>query len=243
MNLTDPLYRQLMDNIKHKIVSGELKIGDKIPSERTMAEQYGINRMTVRNALKKLEKEGILKSVRGSGTFVEKTPKIDGKVSLGNDNLIMSLSMQIRQNGMKSSRSVLSMKKVPCENDLSVYFPNEKRLYEIIRLSMINDNPYALQKAYIPCSMFKDAERFDFSNFSLYDYMDDQGHRPKKMVSWLKIEPLPEEYLEIMGVGKKKNMFLFYYFGTDEDENLVEYTVSYHHPEYTTFQYTTSVGK
>ena len=241
MNLTDPLYRQLMDNIKHKIVSGELKIGDKIPSERTMAEQYGINRMTVRNALKKLEKEGILKSVRGSGTFVEKTPKIDGKVSLGNDNLIMSLSMQIRQNGMKSSKRVLSMKKVPCENELSAYFPNEKKLYEIIRLSMINDNPYALQKAYIPCSMFKDAERFDFSNFSLYDYMDDQGHRPKKMVSWLKIEPLPEEYLEIMGVGKNKNMF--YYFGTDEKENLVEYTISYHHPEYTTFQYTTSVGK
>ena len=39
MNLTDPLYRQLMDNIKHKIVSGELQIGDKIPSERKMAEQ------------------------------------------------------------------------------------------------------------------------------------------------------------------------------------------------------------
>lgn len=242
MNLTDPLYRQLMDNIKHKIVSGELKVGDKILSERAMAQQYGINRMTVRNAIKKLEKEGILKSRRGSGTFVEKVPKIDGKISLGNDNLISSLSMQIRQNGMKSTRIVLSIRKVLCEGQLKEYFPEECRLYEIVRLSMINDNPYAIQKHYIPCSMFRDAERFDFSNFSLYDYMDDHGHRPKKMVSWLKIEPLPEEYLEIMGVEKNKNMFLFDYFGKDEEDNLVEYTISYHYPGYTTFQYTTSVG-
>lgn len=242
MNLTEPLYQQLMDSIKHKIVSGELKVGDKILSERAMAERYGINRMTVRNAIKNLEKEGILKSQRGSGTFVEKVPKIDGKLALGSDNLISSLSMQIRQNGMKSTRIVLSIKKVSCAGELNGYFPKEVCLYEIIRLSMINDNPYALQKAYIPCSIFKDAERFDFSNFSLYDYMDDQGHRPKKMDSTLQIEPLPEEYLEVMGVGKNKNMFLFNYFGKDEQDLLVEYTISYHHPEYTNFQYTTSVG-
>lgn len=243
MNLTEPLYRQLMDSIKHKIVSGELKVGEKIPSERSMAEQYGINRMTVRNALKKMEKEGILKSYRGKGTFVEKVPKIDGKIALGNDNLIMSLSRQIRQNGMKSTRIVLSMKKIACEDVLKEYFPKETKVYELVRLSMINDNPYALQKAYIPCSLFKDAERFDFANFSLYDYMDDQGHRPKKMTSWLKIEYLPEEYLEIMGLEKNRNMFLFDYFGTDEEDNLVEYTISYHHPEYTTFCYTTSIAK
>lgn len=242
MNLTEPLYQQLMDSIKHKIVSGELKVGDKILSERAMAERYGINRMTVRNAIKNLEKEGILKSQRGSGTFVEKVPKIDGKLALGSDNLISSLSMQIRQNGMKSTRIVLSIKKVSCAGELKEYFPKEVCLYEIIRLSMINDNPYALQKAYIPCSIFKDAERFDFSNFSLYDYMDDQGHRPKKMDSTLQIEPLPEEYLEVMGVEKNKNMFLFNYFGKDEQDLLVEYTISYHHPEYTNFQYTTSVG-
>ena len=86
MNLTDPLYRQLMDSIKHKIVSGELKIGDKIPSERAMAEQYGINRMTVRNALKKLEKEGIIKSHRGSGTYVEYIDGFCFSIQDGNDN-------------------------------------------------------------------------------------------------------------------------------------------------------------
>lgn len=242
MNQTVPIYRQLMDSIKQKIVSGELKIGDKIPSERDMSSQYGINRMTVRNALKKLEKDGILVSYRGKGTFVRNIPKIEAKIALGN-NEIMSLSRQIRQNGMKSSKIVLSMKKIAVEGDLKDCFTNEEKVYEIIRLSLINDIPYALQKAYIPCSIFKDAERFDFANFSLYDYMDDQGHRPKTMISYLKIENLPEEYLEIMNVQAKRKMFLFDYYGFDENHKLVEYTISYHHPEYTIFQYNTRVGK
>lgn len=235
------IYKQLMDSIKKKIISGELKIGDKIDSERKMSEQYGINRMTVRNALKKLEKEGILNSYRGKGTFVNAMPEIEDKVELGN-NEILSLSMQIRQKGMKSTRQLLSLKKVNTIGALKDYFPKDDKVYEIIRLSLINDNPYALQKAYIPCHLFKDAERFDFEEFSLYDYMHDHGHRPQKMISYLKIEKIPQEYLEIMNMDAKKNVFLFDYFGFDTNRELVEYTISYHHPEYTTFKYITSVN-
>lgn len=241
MKLTDPLYMQLMDNIKHKIVNGDLKIGERLPSERDMAQQYGINRLTVRNALKKLEKEGILKAYRGKGTYVESLPKIDGKILLGKA-ASMSLSAQIRQYGMKSSRSVLSLKKIPVEGMIKEVFTNEKNVYEIVRLSLINDIPYALQKAYLPCSVFKEAERFDFSNFSLYEYMDDQGHRPVTVNSQLRIEHLPKEYLEIMNIEEGKYLFMFDYFGFDADNQLVEYTISYHSSEYTVFEYTTSIG-
>ena len=48
------IYVQLMDSIKKKIVDGELSIGERLPSERNMSQVYGINRLTVRNALKKL---------------------------------------------------------------------------------------------------------------------------------------------------------------------------------------------
>ena len=45
-----PIYVQLMDSIKKKIQDGQLQVGDRLVSEREMSEQYGINRMTVRNA-------------------------------------------------------------------------------------------------------------------------------------------------------------------------------------------------
>ncbi|MGM9947653.1 GntR family transcriptional regulator [Floccifex sp.] len=231
------IYQQLMESIEKKIVSSELKIGDKIDSERVMSEKYGINRMTVRNALKHLEEKGILESIRGSGTYVKAMPQIQGTVDLGNQEEILSLSAQIRQRGMKSSRILLSMQKIQPVDEIKEAFQNIEWVYEIIRMSLINDSPYALQKTYIPCPMFNDAERFDFVNGSLYDYMQDRNHRPKTMVSYLQIETLPKEYLQIMEANEKDLYFLFDYLGYDAQNELVEYTISYHHPKFTTFKY------
>ncbi len=237
--MTKPLaiYEQVMESIKKKIVTGELEIGDRLESERAMSIRYGINRMTVRNAIKHLINDGILESVRGSGTYVRRIPQIDGIVNLGERNEIQSLSMQIRQRGMRSSRILLSMSRIEPEGAVKDAFPKEKRVYEIIRMSLINDSPYAFQKAYIPYSMFPDAERFDFENGSLYDYMQDRGLRPKTMISYLRIESIPDEFAQVMHVSKNKKFLLFDYYGFDEQHQLVEYTISYHHPSYTSFKF------
>ena len=51
MQNNTPIYSQLEKLIKDKILSGEYKFGEAIPSERKLAETYGINRMTVRSAI------------------------------------------------------------------------------------------------------------------------------------------------------------------------------------------------
>lgn len=236
MNKSTTIYQQLMDSVKKKIIEGELKIGDRLDSERVMSEKYGINRMTVRNAIKHLEEEGIVESVRGSGSYVKSMPLIEGVLDLGYHNSILSLSRQIKQKGMRSSRILLSMQKMNPIGDVAVAFPDEENVYEIIRLSFINDNPYAVQKTYIPCSDFSDAQRYDFENESLYDYMQDKDKRPKRMVSYLRIESLPAEYISIMKVRENKKFFVFDYYGYDKQDKLVEYTISYHHSNYTTFR-------
>ena len=90
MSQNTAIYVQVMNSIKEKIVTGELKLGEKLPSERSMSIHYGINRMTVRNALKRLENEGCIKSIRGSGTYVAKVPKLEKMIELG-ENEILSL--------------------------------------------------------------------------------------------------------------------------------------------------------
>lgn len=240
MSENKAIYVQLMDSIKKKIQDGELKVGDRLPSEREMSEQYGINRMTVRNALKKLQTAGILEAKRGSGNYVAKVPVVEEKIELGRAG-VYSLSAQIRQKGMKSTRKTISLNKIKPMDCLKEVFPQEEFVYEIVRLSYINDDPYAFQKVYIPCSKFEDAERFDFESFSLYDYMDDLGHRPRTMVSYLRIDYLPEEYRKYMNINR--NVFIFDYHGYDENKELVEYTISYHNPKYTSFKYITQGEK
>lgn len=123
-----PIYVQLMDSIKKKIQDGQLQVGDRLVSEREMSEQYGINRMTVRNALKKLQEEGVIETKRGSGNYVAKFPYVEEKLELGRAG-VYSLSAQIRQKGMKSSRKTLSLTKIKSEDKLKEVFPNEDYIY------------------------------------------------------------------------------------------------------------------
>ena len=72
-----PLYLQIKDHIKKYIEDGNLPIGHRLPSERELAEEIGVSRKTVSLAYEELEKEGILSSHRGRGTFVIKMPTSD----------------------------------------------------------------------------------------------------------------------------------------------------------------------
>ncbi|RPJ73447.1 MAG: FadR family transcriptional regulator, partial [Alphaproteobacteria bacterium] len=60
----------IIDQIRELIVSGELKPGDKLPSERKLSEAFNIGRTHVRDAISKLEFYGILKTLPQSGTIV-----------------------------------------------------------------------------------------------------------------------------------------------------------------------------
>ncbi len=62
--------RQVMDQIKNQIATGELNPGDKIPTETVLAEQFGTGRSTIREAIKIFEYLGIIESHTRSGTYV-----------------------------------------------------------------------------------------------------------------------------------------------------------------------------
>jgi GntR family transcriptional repressor for pyruvate dehydrogenase complex len=64
------LYEQIVEQIEASILSGELKPGDKLPSERELAEQFGVSRTAVREAVKALTQKGLVVVHVGRGTFV-----------------------------------------------------------------------------------------------------------------------------------------------------------------------------
>lgn len=76
-----PLYKQVKNSITEKIRSGELHSGFKMPTERELSEQLRISRNTVSAAYKELEKDGLLTSHQGKGTFVaeESEEALSGK--------------------------------------------------------------------------------------------------------------------------------------------------------------------
>ncbi|WP_127530283.1 GntR family transcriptional regulator [Paenibacillus kobensis] len=69
-NASKPIYLQLADRIHRQIISGELKAGEKLPSIRDMGLKFNMNPNTVQRTYSELEREGILETKRGQGTFV-----------------------------------------------------------------------------------------------------------------------------------------------------------------------------
>jgi len=65
-----PIYLQIMDLVKKRIGKGDLKGGDKLPSVREMAEELKVNPNTVQKAYQELEREGIIFTLRGMGSFI-----------------------------------------------------------------------------------------------------------------------------------------------------------------------------
>lgn len=66
-----PIYRQLADQLRADIITGRLRPGQKLPSERTLIQTHGISRDTVRSALHLLKAEGQIVVRQGQGAFVK----------------------------------------------------------------------------------------------------------------------------------------------------------------------------
>ena len=70
MAQTDPLYRRIAAVLREQIRTGQLKAGDKLPTEQDLRERYGVSRNTVRLAIAMLQNEGMVTATQGRGTTV-----------------------------------------------------------------------------------------------------------------------------------------------------------------------------
>lgn len=77
-----PLYYQLESVLREKIFSGQFASQERIPTEAELAVEYGVSRITVRQALSALEEEGLVRRKAGLGTFVSELPAFSGDLKV-----------------------------------------------------------------------------------------------------------------------------------------------------------------
>lgn len=108
LNVSD----QIVDDFINSILRGELKLGQKLPSESSLAEKYGVSRPTVRNALISLERENILRSKQGcqGGWYVSNDNIKQVATYLGRYLAISMNSKQISSSDLTEIRSMVEVK-------------------------------------------------------------------------------------------------------------------------------------
>src|ERR1700728_730899 len=70
------VYKQIADQLREAVARGRLHEGEQLPSETQLMEHYGVARMTVRNALRILQDEGLTTAEHGRGVFVRSRPPV-----------------------------------------------------------------------------------------------------------------------------------------------------------------------
>lgn len=71
--MKEPLYKQIMNNLKKQILSGQLPTNSQLPTENELSETYQVSRITSKRALSELEQAGLINRTRGKGSFVKDT--------------------------------------------------------------------------------------------------------------------------------------------------------------------------
>ncbi|HSV27069.1 MAG TPA: GntR family transcriptional regulator [Sedimentisphaerales bacterium] len=161
-----PLYIQLRDLLLRLIRQGKFKPHDQLPSERELGEEYGISRMTVRQAVQALVHDGIIYTRVGKGTFV-------GDLRFEQDHTLSGFSEEMQSLGKTTSSRVLEAATIPATAELAGILqvhPNSSVIC-LVRLRIANGHIIAHEKAYLPHSMVPNLLDHDFSVESLYAVM------------------------------------------------------------------------
>lgn len=225
----EPLYVKFQDIIMKKIEAEEYLPGEKLPSERVLAETYGINRMTVKNAINALVAKGYLYRLQGRGTFTQK--KDFQKLNLGflSESGNMGITAMVKSQGVKISNKILTRGIISGSRFFSskLQVDIDDPIYSLHRIRYGNEEPITVEYTYVPYRHFPGMELVDFKNVSLYDYMDSKGRMPINFEQKFQIIEISKKEAKYLELEQGQVVFYFEMLGFDENNTIVEYTESY----------------
>ncbi len=167
-----PIYYQLKMVIQERIKSGQYAVGMCLPSEREFCEEYGISRMTVRQAISDLVKEGLLYRERGKGTYVA-SPKIEQGLTK-----LTSFTEDMLNRNVKPGVRLVELKQIKADEHLEKILQVEPGtlLHELSRVRLADDEPMAIERVYVPVHFYPALSAEQVAHGSLYEVLRKEAH-------------------------------------------------------------------
>ena len=163
--LAKPLYQIVVESILDQVDSGQLIANQRLPSESELCQIYSVGRNTIRRAISELVNDGVLRTVAGVGTFV-----VDTRLEKTAEYLFgFSQEMQIL--GKYVSSRVLEASIIPADPFLSrrLQIPLGAEVVFLNRVRLMDGEPTAIERSYIPHDLCPGILEYDFSINSLYE--------------------------------------------------------------------------
>ena len=222
-NSDKPKYVQLREILRNQIEDGEFLPGSKIPSENELVETYGIHRLTVRNAINALVKEGLLKPVQGKGVFVA------GKKMQSDLNRLSGFRSKMQEHGAEPGTQTLlkTTRKAGTKYAKIMEINPEDEIYYFRRLYYVDREPASLEDIYIPKSIAPGLEDVDLDVISLFDILRSHGVKINRAWQTLSVTRLDAKDSRWLKLDQDQVVFLFECVSRDEQGRVIEFNRSY----------------
>ena len=173
-NHAQPLYVQLKEKLRADILAQRLGPHQQLASERDLCATFHVSRMTVRQALIDLTREGLIYSRVGKGTFVAE-PKFDQQLKT-----LTGFTQEMQTRGSRPSSRVLEAKlqRAPDNIAQALRVAPATEIVLLSRVRLDDTTPLGIETVYLPHSYCPNILQHDFAVESLYDVLEhDYGHR------------------------------------------------------------------
>lgn len=169
-----PLYEQVRQSLATAISRGEYGPGDRLPSETTLAQEMGVNRLTVRRAIEELARAGLVQSRQGSGTFVAATVvRLPVSQSLASDSLVAGITQQITAHGLSHEDVLLKATKVNTPQANIEFGLPAGPLWRVDNALVVDGETWMWSSSWFPADILKDPKRNWDTVSGLYGQLND----------------------------------------------------------------------
>ena len=203
-DLPTPLYYQLKLALMNAIESGQWEAGQQLPNEGKLAENFGVSKITVRQALQELADLGYVRREQGRGTFVSK-PKLDQ-----GPRELTSFSEEMRRHRLTASSRVLEKQVTTAGKRATeaLELKEEEPVLMLKRIRIAEDEPMGIQTAHIPLSMVPGLIDENLENVSLYELLRNRhGLYPARARETYFAVPVEESEAELLSIPAGSPVF------------------------------------
>lgn len=223
-------YREIKNSIQEDILNQRYRVGEKIPSERELAVQYGVTRVTLQKAMHLLEQEGFIERIHGKGMFVTKV--IEDNVYMlnnGTGDSILGFSREFGQQA-KISSQLIEHTLIPAQQPIAMQLEMQENQHAhfIRRIRLIDDIPVLVEDSWINSDVIATIPAVVLEQGSLYEYIE--GYTGKKIKFYNSViegDLFSEELAALLSITAGLPMLKVSGVTKLEDGTAFNYSVSY----------------
>ncbi|MEO0988291.1 MAG: phosphonate metabolism transcriptional regulator PhnF [Cyanobacteria bacterium J06639_14] len=220
---TQPIYVQIANHLRQKIQQGTYQAGDRLPSQKQLGNQFGVNRHTVRQAFDLLKAEGLLRVNRGLGAFIEEAP------------IRYPIGKRVRYNeflqtqGHTSEYKFLQAAEIPANEKIADYLKLQigEPVAQVDLLGLADDRPLIVSTSYFPSRQFPGLLAQVRTIQSISKLMQGiYGCDHIRSHTYISTRAVRTQDAKLLQVPLKQPILLVQAINVDQNNRVIEYTVT-----------------